>query len=302
MDNNQSQTQLNGTATIDHIQRDNHSELQSFDIVVPPSKVQPEGSTIHFDLSHYSRPNESDASNKALRETILKNSQFLAENVPAFTPLVASIAESGARKFSLQNPDAGRFGIATFPGITNNEARNENKPVVLVGNLDKLTDFSQIGYEGKPKAYLDNNYAQHDLRPQVILLEQLAMASKDTQNWPLPLLYEGGEFKPNQTIHNVMHASIFVRDAIKFTEDDVPALDNLKQGLIPHQLLNKGYPEPTLVTPNIKQNLHKPTEIDEVARLEVTGYNTIRDRIAENLAQHVAHLDIDTQKTDELTT
>ena len=302
MDNNQSQTYLKSTATIDHIQRDDHSVLQSFDIVVPPSKAQPEGCTIHFDLSNYSRPNESDTSNKALRETILKNSQFLAENVPAFTPLAASIAESGARNFSLQNPDTNRFGIASFQGITNNEPRDENKPVVMVGNLDKLTDFSQIGYEGKPKAYLDNNYAQHDLRSQVILLEQLAMASKDIQDWPLPLVYEGGEFKPNQTIHNVMHASIFVRDAIKFTADDVPTLDNLKQGHIPHQLLNKGYPEPVLITPNIKQNHDQQTKGDEVAQLEVTGYNTVRDRIAANLAQHVAQLDRDMQKTDELTT
>lgn len=298
MDKNHPQYHLQNTVVIENILRDNENMLQSFDIKIPPSNNHPEGNALKFDLSKYARENENSESNKALRESVLKASQFSAENVPSFTAFAASLAESGAQKFSLQNPDATRFGIAKFPGITTNEKLDTNNPIILVGNLDQLTKFSQIGFETHAKNYLDNNGNQQDLRPVTTLLNGLAAASKDLQDWPLPLSYEGGNFARHETISNAVKTGNFVKESIKFNDDDTPSLDDLRRGSIPAQLQNKGYPEPVLVAPaKTNESNQDSSRKEEPSHSALSNHLTIRDRIAENL---LAHLHSDTENNTEL--
>lgn len=298
MDKNSPQYHLKDTASIENIQRDDKNMLQSFDIKVPPSNKQPEGSTLKFDLSKYARDHESAESNHALRESLLKASQFSAENIPSFTTFAASLAESGAQKFSLQNPDASRFVIAKFPGITTNEKKDVNNPIILVGNLDRLTEFSQIGFEEHPKSYIDSNNNKQDLKPVITLLNGLAIASKDLQTWPLPLSYDGRNFGRQETISNVMKASAFVRDSIKFNEDDTPSLDDLRQGGIPSQLQNKGYPEPLLViSARTNESSRNANDRSESTISVLPDHLTMRDRIAANL---LVHFNSDANNTNDL--
>lgn len=247
MDNNSPKYKLTGNAKFEHVKHDANAMLVSFDIVNPPSKKQPAGSLLHFDLSEYSREGENVDANRILREKFYQAAHFLAENVPAFTALSASVAESGAQRFVLKNPDATRFGIAIFPGVTTIEKVDVNKPVIMVGNLDRLTEFSQIGYERHPKVYLDSNGNKQDLRSAIMVFNQLAMASKDVQQWPLPLTFNGRDFGREETIHNVMKAGFFVRDAINLNADDTPSLYELRLGHTPDKFLAKGYPDPTAV-------------------------------------------------------
>ncbi|MGB7815552.1 MAG: hypothetical protein WBL28_04290 [Methylotenera sp.] len=285
---------LNDHSTIASVV-DKNGLLQAFVIVNPPSDNQPDGSSLVFDLSQYSRVNASTESNKALRQKVLENAQFLAENIPAFTTLMASIAESGAKHFSLQNPDANRFGIVYIPGIYDytvhgNTKINSEKPVVLVGNLDNLTESSQIGYEGRPKQYIDENGNKQDFRAAEMLLQQLAMASKDIQKWPLEAMYENGKFatKP-PSINNVMKARFFAEDAIKFDENDTPTLGELRGGLIPERLKGKGYPAPTIESINGKESKF----VKETAAVtETKAGDIVSNQIAYNLGVHLANLKI----------
>lgn len=301
MDNNSPKYKLTGNAKLEHVKHDAKDVLVSFDIVNPPSKKQPAGSLLHFDLSDYLREGENVDSTRLLREKIYQTAHFLAENVPAFTALSASVAESGAQRFVLKNPDATRFGIAAFPGVTTIEKVDVNKPVVMVGNLDRLTEFSQIGYERYPKVYLDSNGNKQDLRPAIVLFNQLAMASKDIQQWPLPLTFNGRDFGREETIHNVMKAGFFVRDAINLKADDLPTLDKLRLGHTPDKFLAKGYPDPNAVlSTDTKQN--KLNHHSEQMKAELSEAFVL-DRILQVLARQdnwPDQLGLDRQNSNDL--
>lgn len=280
MENTNTQFKLEDNSQIKHVQRDENGMLLSFDIAIAPSKSQPQGGKLYFDLRNYSRENESVTSNKELREAVLNANQFLAENIPAYTPLVASIVKSGAHKIEFNAPDTTRFGLVKFPGITTNEEKDINKPVIYGGNLDRLTDSSQIGYERHPKAYMDSKGMQQDLRPAIMMLDQLAMSSKDLQKWPLPLAFDNNQFGRVGTIHNTMQASFFVRDVINANAEDVPTLDHLRQGYIPDALLAKGYPEPFAVSSDKSKQINRDTD----SHLQTVSNDAIvRDRILANL-------------------
>lgn len=179
------QTKLEGNSKLENRQINPETqELLSFDI------KNPNGSTLHIDLSTYSRTSESAKSANALREAVFENYKFLAENVPAATAVFESNAREFPQGITWQKPGTMGLWNKSSPGKGDNTDNPQTTPVMMTGNLrlpsgaDPIQSSGGASHEdARAQEYLakDKTWNMH-LSPEALLHEHIH-ATREYQNW-----------------------------------------------------------------------------------------------------------------------
>lgn len=179
------QTKLEGNSKLGNRQIDPETqELRGFDV------INPNGSTLHIELSAYSRTSEASGSANKLRETVFENYQFLVENVPAATAVFESNAREFPKGVTWQKPGAIGLWNKSSPGKGDNTENPQTAPVIMTGNLNLPSGADPIQSSGgashedaRAQEYFskDKTWNMH-LSPEALLHEHVH-ATPEYQNW-----------------------------------------------------------------------------------------------------------------------
>jgi hypothetical protein len=181
--NDRAKLKLVGNSTVSPMQYDKETEAAiGFDI------QNPNGTKLHVELPQYLRQSEASHSANKLRAQVYHDFKFLAENVPAATPMFESIANDYPKGIAFQRAD--KFGLWNeSPGKNENTLDPKSAPAVITGNL-RLTEGDsplQSGGGGastdmKAHHFLGKDGKWHVHTHEEALLHELSHSVKNLQN------------------------------------------------------------------------------------------------------------------------
>jgi hypothetical protein len=148
----------------------------------------PNGSKLYIDVSDYSRQSETDPSANKLKNYVHESFKFLAENVPATTPIFESIERDYPKGMSFQQ--ANKYGLWNkTPGKNENELDPKTNPVVIIGDISLPRGQSPITSGGggvaantEAQNFLGTDGLWHNHSSPEAVLHELVHSVKSLQN------------------------------------------------------------------------------------------------------------------------